>query len=160
MMAGIMSNSFGKADQNLPNEHRQYVVKDRCTFCAIAHGRQHAEVVFESADVLAFMDALPMTPGHLLVIPKHHIDDIYAMSHDVGGHLLTACSVMANRLVTNLGALGVNVLNNNGHAADQSQFHIHFHVIPRYGDDRLLHPWERRFGDWPQIRNVAEKIRS
>ncbi len=130
-----------------------------CTFCAIAQHEQPSETVFESEHVLAFMDALPMTPGHLLVIPKLHLDDIYAMTHDIGGHLLATCAILANRLVGTLGAKGVNVLNNNGHAADQSQFHVHFHVIPRYGDDRLLHPWERRFGHWPDIKNLAAQLR-
>lgn len=130
-----------------------------CTFCSIAAGEAPAEVVYETSDVIAFMDALPMTPGHLLLIPKRHMQDLYALDPSEAAPLLLAASLLARRLVEALNAKGVNLLNNNGPAADQSQFHLHFHVIPRYGNDRLLHPYERRFGHWPEIRELAEKIR-
>jgi histidine triad (HIT) family protein len=131
-----------------------------CTFCAIVERRSPSEGVYETDDVYVFMDALPMTPGHCLLVPKRHVDDLYSLPAGEGEPLLAAASVMATRLVRRLGAKGVNVLNNNGYAADQSQFHLHFHVIPRYGDDRLLHPWERRFGHWPEIRDVATRLRA
>ena len=59
----------------------------------------------------------------------------------------------------NLTDWGINLLNNNGHAADQSQFHIHLHLIPRYGGDRLLHPWERTFGSRAEMSALAERLR-
>jgi histidine triad (HIT) family protein len=132
---------------------------DDCTFCSIVAGSSPAEVVYEDAATFAFMDALPMTPGHVLLVPKQHVRDLFELPHDEGGALLRSASVIANRLTQQLGAVGVNLLNNNGHAADQSQFHLHFHLIPRYGNDRLLHPWERRYGQWSEIRAVAEKLR-
>ena len=130
-----------------------------CTFCSIVAGETPAEVVYETGDVIAFMDALPMTDGHLLLIPKRHAQDLYALDPRSAAPLLDAASLLARRLVETLAAKGVNLLNNNGHAADQSQFHLHFHLIPRYGNDRLLHPYERRFGHWPEIREIAAKIR-
>ena len=130
-----------------------------CTFCAIVAREQPAEIVYETDEVLAFMDALPMTPGHTLLVPKLHVRDLYALPAGHGEPLLAAASVLSRRMIETLSAKGVNVLNNNGHAADQSQFHLHFHVIPRYGNDRLLHPWERQFGHWPEIRAVAAQLR-
>ena len=131
-----------------------------CTFCGIAAGSRPAEIVFEDENVLVFMDALPMTRGHSLLIPKRHVRDLYELDQEQAGPLLMAASHMARRLVGALGASGVNLLNNNGVAADQSQFHVHFHLIPRYGNDRLLHPHERRFGHWPEIRAVADELRA
>ena len=130
-----------------------------CTFCAIVSREQPAEIVYETDEVLAFMDALPMTPGHTLLVPKLHVRDLYELPAGQGEPLLAAASVLSRRMIGALSAQGVNVLNNNGLAADQSQFHLHFHVIPRYGNDRLLHPWERQFGHWPEIRAVAAQLR-
>ena len=130
-----------------------------CTFCAIVAREQPAEIVYETDEVLAFMDALPMTPGHTLLVPKLHVRDLYELPAGQGEPLLAAASVLSRRMIGALSAQGVNVLNNNGFAADQSQFHLHFHVIPRYGNDRLLHPWERQFGHWPEIRAVAAQLR-
>jgi histidine triad (HIT) family protein len=131
-----------------------------CTFCGIAAGDRPAEVIFEDEQVMAFMDALPMTRGHMLLIPKRHVRDLYTLEHADAAPLLMTASRLSRRIIGALGAQGVNVLNNNGAAADQSQFHVHFHLIPRYGNDRLLHPYERRFGHWPEIREVASELRA
>lgn len=132
---------------------------NHCTFCSIVAGDAPAEIVFEDDSVLAFMDALPMTEGHLLIIPKIHATDLFELPPERGSALLAAASELARRQRDRLGAKGVNLLNNNGRMADQSQFHIHFHLIPRYGSDRLLHPWERQFGHWPEIRAAAARLR-
>ena len=50
-----------------------------CTFCSIIAREQPAEIVYETDDVLAFMDALPMTPGHTLLVPKLHVRDLYEL---------------------------------------------------------------------------------
>ena len=130
-----------------------------CTFCSIIAGASPAEVVYEDEYVLGFMDALPMTPGHALLIPKRHVRDLLELDLDDGGHLMRGASELGRRLVDRLGAKGVNLLNNTGRAADQSQFHFHFHLVPRYGGDRLLHPWERTWGDWDEIRSIAARLR-
>jgi histidine triad (HIT) family protein len=131
----------------------------RCVFCSIVAGESPAEIVHDDDHTLGFMDALPMTDGHVLLIPKTHVADLFELTPDVSGHLLQAASSLGSRIVRTMGAGGLNLLNNNGHVADQSQFHLHFHLIPRYGGDRLLHPFERRFGDWQQIRRHAALIR-
>lgn len=131
-----------------------------CVFCSIVAGDSPAEIVHEDEHTLGFMDALPMTPGHTLVIPKRHVQDLWTLPPELGTPLLAAASSVARRMRDALGALGVNIVNNNGRAADQTQFHIHFHLVPRYGGDRLLHPWERQFGHWPEIRRIADQLRS
>lgn len=130
-----------------------------CTFCAIVAGTSPSYSVFEDEHTIAFMDALPMTPGHVLVIPKRHVTDLFELDEDLGGPLFASARRIANQQRSVLGALGVNLLNNNGRAADQSQFHIHLHLVPRYGGDRLLHPWERTFGDRNEMKQLAERLR-
>jgi histidine triad (HIT) family protein len=107
-----------------------------------------------------------MTAGHTLLIPKAHVVDLFSLDHsehptpgELQAQLLLAASSLSRRIIGALGAKGLNLLNNNGRMADQSQFHLHFHLIPRYGGDRLLHPYERTFGDWTEIRRHADEIR-
>ncbi len=130
-----------------------------CTFCEIVARRSPANFVHEDEHTVAFMDLLPMTPGHCLVIPKRHVVDVWGLDDDDAAHVMQGVTRVAHIMRERLQPAGVNVLNNNGHLADQSQFHFHFHVIPRYGQDRLLHPWERRFGNPEQLRMIAEVMR-
>ena len=105
------------------------------------------------------MDVLPMTPGHCLVIPKRHVRDIFELDDEDAARVMLACREVATMLKEKLEPLGINLLSNNGSAADQSQFHFHVHLVPRYGRDRLLHPWERSHGNPEQIRAIAEVLR-
>jgi histidine triad (HIT) family protein len=130
-----------------------------CTFCGIVNRTEPAEVVFESDDALVFMDLLPMTRGHCLVVPKQHRKDLLEVEPAESVALIEASQRVGRAFIDVLSAKGFNLLTNIGHEADQSQFHAHLHLIPRYGDDRLLHPWERRFGHWPSIQEVAQQLR-
>ena len=118
-----------------------------------------SNTVYEDANTLAFMDILPMTPGHCLLIPKRHVRDIFELSDEEAAQEMVACREVSKMLKERLEPLGINLLNNNGSAADQSQFHFHVHLIPRYGRDRLLHPWERSYGNPDQVRAIAEVLR-
>jgi histidine triad (HIT) family protein len=131
-----------------------------CTFCGIVAGHVNAEVLFQSDDVLVFMDLLPMTQGHCLVIPKIHRQDLLELERDESASLIEASQRVGRAFMEVLDAKGFNLLTNIGHEADQSQFHAHLHLIPRYGNDRLLHPWERRFGHWPTIQEIAAVLRT
>ena len=132
---------------------------DGCTFCAIVAGESPAHLIHSDEHAVAFMDLLPMTPGHCLVVPRRHVPDVWHLDDDDAAHVMQSAARVARQVRDRLRPLGLNLLNNNGRAADQSQFHFHLHVIPRYGGDRLLHPWERRFGDLGHIAAVAQVLR-
>jgi histidine triad (HIT) family protein len=134
-------------------------VRQPCTFCRIVAGDEPAEIVHEDTSTLVFMDALPMTPGHCLVIPKAHRRDLLDTDPGDGDVILASARLVGGWMIERLGARGMNLITNCGAAADQSQFHVHFHLVPRYGGDRLLHPWERRFGDWSEIAKTAAMLR-
>ncbi len=130
-----------------------------CTFCAIVARQSPAHFVYEDEHAVAFMDLLPMTAGHCLVIPRRHLDDVWALDDTDAAQIMVAVKNVSHIVRERLEPAGLNVLNNNGRHADQSQFHFHFHLIPRYGNDRLLHPWERTFGHRDEIRIVSEILR-
>lgn len=129
-----------------------------CTFCAIVADEIPALRIYEDDHAVAFMDRLPMTVGHCLVIPRRHVTDIWELTDDDAAHVMQAARRVASLVRERLKPLGVNLLNNNGAAADQTQFHFHIHVIPRYGRDRLLHPWERIFAPAGEIESAYRKL--
>lgn len=119
---------------------------DDCIFCHIAQGGE-ASVVYEDAVAIAFMDIAPVTPGHLLVVPKRHVAHMDEMDEETGAHLMRVALRM-NRAIraSGLRCEGVNLFLADGEAAGQEVFHVHLHVFPRFrGDDfKLDADWSAR----------------
>jgi histidine triad (HIT) family protein len=130
-------------------------VSDDCIFCAIAKGEGPATIVAENDRTVAFMDIMPATRGHLLVIPRAHSVDLLSVDPDDLDATVHAAKAMAQRVKDRLGADGVNLLNSCGSAAWQTVFHFHVHVIPRYDDDPLKLPWIPREGDMDEIQRTG-----
>src|SRR3954454_14522546 len=131
----------------------------RCLFCSIVAGTTPAEIVHEDEYAIAFMDIHPMTDGHVLVVPRRHSRDLFDIpTEDLTGTFEAARAVAAI-LTETFEPLGFNLIQNNGAAAHQTQFHFHVHVVPRYGHDWLRPPFERFPGDLGRIRAVADQIR-
>ncbi len=101
-----------------------------CIFCGIVEHRLPAHVVYEDERCLAFLDLFPLTRGHLLVIPKHHVDRLKELEPGLYGPFLAAVSELCRR-VERL-APDYNVAMNQGARAGQIVFHLHVHLIPRY----------------------------
>lgn len=133
-----------------------------CIFCKIVAGDIPSTRVDEDDRTLAFMDISPATRGHVLVVPKRHHRDLLTIDADD----LIACTLtaqrVAGRVVEQLDADGVNVLNCCGAAAWQTVFHFHLHVIPRYLNDpvrdALKLPWVPAAGDMDDIAAAAAEL--
>ena len=105
-------------------------------FCAIISERAPASVVYEDDEVIAFMDINPVTPGHLLVVPRSHLPALADVSDGLGGHLFNVAKRLAAALrASDVRADGINLFYADGEAALQEVFHAHLHVIPRYPED-------------------------
>jgi histidine triad (HIT) family protein len=107
-----------------------------CLFCGIVDGRIDATVVAQDERTLAFMDIRPITPGHLLVIPRRHGDRLAALDPEDGAQLFRVGQRAAAALyASSLRCEGVNLFLADGQAAGQEVFHVHLHVIPRFAGD-------------------------
>ncbi|QIS01461.1 HIT domain-containing protein [Nocardia brasiliensis] len=105
-------------------------------FGDIVAGRAPASRVFEDDDVLAFMDIRPMTPGHVLVVPKVAARSLAELDPVVGGKLFQVGQRVAAALrASEVGCDGVNFFLADGVTAGQEVFHVHLHVIPRTLED-------------------------
>jgi len=131
-----------------------------CLFCKIAEGTIPSTKVYEDDETLAFMDINPASPGHVLVIPKHHVPDIYSAPDDALAAAIATSAKVARAVKQALSPYGLNIVQANGPGAAQGVFHIHFHVLPRGKDDDLKLNWGLNPGDEKEIAAVAEKIRS
>ncbi|MEA2156264.1 MAG: histidine triad family protein [Solirubrobacteraceae bacterium] len=129
-----------------------------CLFCRIVAGEIPATIVAEDERTIAFMDINPATRGHLLVIPREHAADVYAIDPADLQAVAVAAQRLARRARERLGANGVNLLNSNGAAAWQTVFHFHLHVIPRYEGDPLRLPWDPAPGDPDEIAAAAARL--
>ncbi len=101
-------------------------------FADIIAGKEPASRVYEDDDVIAFMDIRPLTPGHLLVVPKVVARSLAELDPEIGGKLFQVGQKLAAALRdSEVGCEGVNFFLADGVTAGQEVFHVHLHVIPR-----------------------------
>lgn len=130
-------------------------------FEKIVNGDIPATVVYDDADTLAFMDIGPIIKGHVLVIPKTCYDPITQTPDEVLCKLICVAKKVASALLNELGADGVNIIQNNGEAAGQEVPHLHFHVIPRFKDDGHHWNWNAKcYDEMAEMEQLAAKIRN
>lgn len=103
---------------------------EKCLFCRIAAGEIPATKVHEDADVIAFHDINPQAPTHVLVIPRHHIASLGALT-DADVATIGTAMVKASRIARELHLEqdGYRMVINNGEGAGQTVFHIHIHLL-------------------------------
>ena len=130
-----------------------------CVFCKIVAGEVPSFILFEDDATLAFMDINPANEGHVLVIPKEHASDLYAVSDEALARTAVTAKKVAGAVARTLDPDGLNLVQCNGPAAAQSVMHFHVHVLPRAEDDRLAMNWGLKLGDIEAIGRLAERIR-
>ena len=138
------------------------MASDSCVFCEIIKGEKKASVVYENETVLAFMDQRQANPGHVLVIPKEHFQDIYSLPEATGSDIM-ACLIRMSRAVKEaFEAEGLNIWQSNGRAAGQEVYHVHFHVHPRKFNDALPKGYgsKARCPSSDELDDYAQRIRN
>ena len=129
-----------------------------CVFCGIVQGKIPAHIILDRDNVMAFLDINPVAPGHTLVIPKKHYENLLEIPKEILAELFEAVKVVSKALI-NYGYEGVNVLSNVGPAAGQVIMHAHVHVIPRKtGDGLFKRPSVSRAPD-EELARIAKELR-
>ena len=109
---------------------------EQCVFCAIVAGDAEASVVHEDDQAVAFMDLNPVTPGHLLVVPRRHVTGLEDLDQATSAHVWRLAHRLARAMRrSGLRCEGINVFLADGEAAFQEVLHFHLHVFPRYDGD-------------------------
>lgn len=127
-------------------------------FAKILRGDIPCEKVFEDEHTIAFMDIMPQSDGHLLVVPKNASIGLLDANPEVLGPLFQTVQKLANAAKSAFQAEGISIMQFNGSAAGQTVFHLHVHIIPRYeGISLRTHGEDRALSH--KIKEHAEKIR-
>jgi len=106
-----------------------------CLFCSFAQGVFPADMVLEDEKAFAILDIHPSAPGHTLIIPRAHYEEIKDIGPDTAQALFEILGRVIAALKNTLHAEGFTIGFNYGHAAGQGMPHLHVHVIPRFAGD-------------------------
>lgn len=120
-----------------------------CVFCAIVAGGAAGHRVFEDDTAVAFLDARPLFPGHVLVVPRRHAETLTDLPEAEVGPFFTRVRRIAGAVERGMDAAGSFVAANN--KVSQSVPHFHVHVVPRNRKDGL------RGFFWPRTRYASEE---
>jgi histidine triad (HIT) family protein len=129
-----------------------------CIFCKIINHEIPADIFYEDENVIAMMDIKPVSRGHVLVIPKKHSNDLLTTDDVTLHHVITKIKEIAIALTKTVNAQGINISTNNGAAAGQAVFHLHFHLIPRFSSDGLV-SWPHHDSEPKTRAQLAEEIK-
>ena len=140
-----------------------------CPFCRIVAGHDNdgpytrqADVVYRDETVTAWINSAwwPANPGHVLVVPNVHHENIYEIPDEVLGAVQVAGKRIALALKAAYGCDGTSFRQHNEPAGYQEVWHYHLHVFPRYeGDDLYVRSAERRWVTPEERAPYAEKLR-
>lgn len=108
-----------------------------CIFCTLIAGRAPVSIVESDEHVVAFLDAFPVAPGHVLVSPRRHVESLSELTVEEGAALFASARRLAGRVRERL-APAVNLHLSDGAEADQEVPHVHLHVIPRHAGDQVV----------------------
>ena len=131
---------------------------DSNIFAKILRGEIPSHKVYEDAEVLVFMDAMPQAPGHTLVVPKAPSRNLLDAEPEVLAQVASVVQRVARAVKTAFAADGVTVVQFNEPASGQTVFHLHFHIIPRHEGVPLM-PHSRDMEKPEVLAAHAEKLR-
>jgi histidine triad (HIT) family protein len=126
-------------------------------FAKILRGEIPAAKVYENQHVLAFMDVMPQSDGHTLVVPKKPARNIFDADAESLAELIKATQHVARGVRKAFGPDGMRIAQFNEPAAGQTVFHLHFHIIPCY-EGRELRAHSRGMADPHVLAAHASKV--
>ena len=127
-------------------------------FDRILAGEIPCHRLYEDEHVLAFLDVFPLSPGHCLVIPKERAARLHELSAESAAAIGRVLPRLARAVLQATGATDYNVLQNNGSAAHQAVFHVHFHIIPKIGEQGLGIGWNAGSLDDDEAARLRQAI--
>jgi histidine triad (HIT) family protein len=131
----------------------------RNIFARILRGEIPAHKVYEDEHTLSFMDVMPQSDGHALVIPKAPAENVFDLAPEALSATILTTQRVARAVKKAFDPPGVMLVQLNGAGAGQSVFHIHFHIVPRYeGIDLRFHA--REMADPKVLAEHAARVRA
>ena len=127
-------------------------------FAKMLRGEIPCHKLYEDDDTLAFLDIMPRSEGHALVITKEPAADLFAVSAEGLAKLMAVVQKLAPQIKQAVGADGVLIQQFNGATAGQTVFHLHVHIVP-IKEGVAVKPHAGDMADQAELAATAEKIR-
>ena len=128
-------------------------------FAKIIRGELPAEKIYEDEKVLAFMDIMPRSPGHFLVIPKASVRNILDIDNESLCAVIKVVKKLAVASKKAMNATGITIQQFSESDGGQEVFHLHFHIIPRYKGKPMDRPGQM-VKDMSVLSLQANKIKA
>ena len=107
--------------------------KVNCIFCKIANKKIESNIVYESNNIIAFLDIDPINEGHILIVPKEHYLDIEELPADILNEIMELSQRIVKALKETYKPDGYSIMQNGGKFNEIGHFHLH--IFPRYQND-------------------------
>ena len=117
-----------------------------CKFCQIINRQIPSWIVYENEKVICFLPKKLEVYGHTLIMPKQHYTDLYDIPEDILYELMKASKKITIAYREKISATGINLMHASGIDGQQSVFHFHIHLLPRFKDDKL--------NTWPNLPKI------
>lgn len=118
-----------------------------------------AAIVYEDGQVIAFMDAGQVNPGHVLVAARRQVETVMELDEAEAAHLFAVATRVARAVQAAFAPEGMTLLQTNKPAGWQTVPHVHVHVLPRYAGDGAELVWPRKEPGLDVLREYAARIR-
>lgn len=127
-------------------------------FTRIVRREIPAAIVFEDEQVIAFMDAGQVNPGHVLVATKRQVETVMELSEAEAGHLFAIATRVAKAVQAAFQPTGMTLLQTNKPDGWQTVPHVHVHVLPRRANDGVGLEWPRKDPPLAELQALAARI--
>jgi histidine triad (HIT) family protein len=134
-----------------------------CIFCKIIEGSSPSSKIYEDDELLAFMDNKPVNQGHVLIIPKKHVERVSELDDISTSKILVLAKKISKAIYkSGIKSEGINYFLADGEEAGQEVFHVHLHIFPRFKKDgfKLVLPEGYQVKERHELDIVAEKIKA
>lgn len=108
-----------------------------CVFCKIYKNEIPSHRIYKDEVISCFLPKDLEAYGHLLIVPNNHYENIFDIPENELSHIIKFAKKMALEVKEKLGATGVNIVHSSGADAEQTVFHFHIHILPRFKDDGI-----------------------
>lgn len=124
-----------------------------CIFCKIANGEIPTEKVYEDADFVAFLDINPINPGHTLVIPKKHYENLFAMPDNLISDYILLIKKISPKIKEVMNVRWINLF-----VFGEEIKHTHIHIVPRFDNDNFKYPVQGKYKEG-EFDKITDKIK-
>jgi histidine triad (HIT) family protein len=137
-------------------------MSEDCIFCRMATNPDLPHLVHADALTMAFIDLRQFHPGHTIVMPRQHYQDVRELDYQTGAALMATVTMITRAVSAAFPSEGISLWHSIGPAAFQEVPHLHIHVHPRRLNDDVLrvYPSKPPTPEWSVLRERAAAVRA